>query len=46
MATAKEELAALFDYTAAAHEADYGAVAAAAQNMPVPMADAQFYSNR
>lgn len=46
MATATEELAALFDYTAAAHEADYGSVAAAAQSMAVPMADAQFYSNR
>ncbi|MET8866554.1 hypothetical protein ABZW11_26750 [Nonomuraea sp. NPDC004580] len=46
MASDTEELASLFDETAAAHEADYGAVAAAAQSMPVPMAQAEFYSNR
>lgn len=46
MAEATEELAELFDYTAAAHEADYGTVAAAANAMDVPMANAEFYSNR
>jgi Fe-S cluster assembly scaffold protein SufB len=46
MATATEELASLFGQTAAAHQADYGTVADTAANMPVPMADAQFYSNR
>ncbi|MBG0819087.1 hypothetical protein [Planomonospora sp. ID82291] len=46
MAAATEDLAALFELTAAAHQADYGSVAAAADSMPVPMADAEFYSNR
>ncbi|MFI6513641.1 hypothetical protein ACIBCT_39060 [Streptosporangium sp. NPDC050855] len=46
MAAAVEDLATLFGQTAAAHEADYGSVASAATAMPVPMADAQFYSNR
>jgi hypothetical protein len=46
MAAATEALAALFASTAAAHQADYGSVADAARSMPVPMADAQFYSNR
>lgn len=46
MAAATEDLAALFSQTAAAHQADYGSVADAARSMPVPMADAQFYSNR
>lgn len=46
MAAATEDLSATFSLTAAAHEADYGSVADAARNMPVPMADAQFYSNR
>jgi hypothetical protein len=48
MAAATEDLAALFEQTADAHQADYGTVAEAAQNMPdgIDMADAQFYSNR
>lgn len=46
MAVATEELAMLFGQTAAAHEADYGSVAETARAMPVPMADAEFYSNR
>jgi|SRR5690606_6887667 len=46
MAAATEDLASLFEETAAAHQADYGPVADAARAMPVPMADAQFYSNR
>lgn len=46
MAAATEDLAAMFDRTADAHQADYGTVADAARSMPVPMADAQFYSNR
>ncbi|WP_214415641.1 hypothetical protein [Sphaerisporangium fuscum] len=46
MAAATEDLASLFGQAAAAHQADYGTVADAATNMPVPMADAQFYSNR
>ncbi|MFI6503703.1 hypothetical protein [Nonomuraea typhae] len=46
MAEAIEDLAQLFDDTAAAHEADYGPVAEAIAASPVPMADASFYSNR
>ncbi|WP_433250428.1 hypothetical protein ACQPYK_04140 [Streptosporangium sp. CA-135522] len=46
MAEATEDLATSFEQTAAAHEADYGSVAAAANAMPVAMADAEFYSNR
>lgn len=46
MAAATEDLAVLFDATAAAHERDYGPVSEAIHAMPVPMADAQFYSNR
>ncbi|WP_106403760.1 hypothetical protein [Actinocorallia populi] len=46
MATSLEDLSVLFEATAAAHRADYGSVAGAANGMPVPMADAQFYSNR
>ncbi|MFI7630297.1 hypothetical protein [Microbispora rosea] len=46
MAAATEDLAGLFQATANAHQADYGTVAAAAQSMPVPMAEAEFYSNR
>ena len=46
MAAATEDLAMLFEQTSAAHQADYGPVADTARNMPVPMADAQFYSNR
>lgn len=46
MANAIEDLSTLFGLAAAAHEADYGTVADAARNMPVPMAQAEFYSNR
>lgn len=46
MAVATEDLSTLFGLAAAAHQADYGSVAEAANNMPVPMADAEFYSNR
>lgn len=46
MAAAVTDLSAMFEETAAAHQADYGQVAAAAQSMPVPMAQAEFYSNR
>jgi methyl-accepting chemotaxis protein len=46
MAEATEDLAVSFEQTAAAHQADYGTVAEAARTMPVPMADASFYSNR
>jgi hypothetical protein len=46
MAAATEDLSALFEETAAAHKADYGSVAAAANSMDVPMADREFYSNR
>ncbi|MET8686320.1 hypothetical protein ABZV77_19100 [Streptomyces sp. NPDC004732] len=46
MAAATEDLSALFDEAAAGHEGDYGPVADTANNMPVPMAQAEFYSNR
>jgi hypothetical protein len=46
MAAATEDLATLFGAASAAHQADYGTVNAAAQSMTVPMADAEFYSNR
>ena len=46
MAAATEDLAALFDQTAAEHQGDYGPVAEAANAMPVRMAEAEFYSNR
>jgi hypothetical protein len=46
MASDTEDLATLFGQASAAHQADYGPVAEAIQAMPVPMADAQFYSNR
>lgn len=46
MATATEELADAFSRTSDAHQADYGSVAEAARTMPVPMAQAEFYSNR
>ncbi|MFI6296686.1 hypothetical protein ACIBEJ_34210 [Nonomuraea sp. NPDC050790] len=46
MAEATEDLATLFGQASEAHQADYGLVADAATHMPVPMADAQFYSNR
>ena len=48
MAAATEDLAALFEQTSDAHQADYGSVAEAAQSMPggIDMAEASFYSNR
>ncbi|MFI6498709.1 hypothetical protein [Nonomuraea typhae] len=46
MAADIEDLALMFDDAAAAHERDYGPVAEAIHAMPVPMADAEFYSNR
>lgn len=46
MASAVEDLALLFDQASAAHQADYGSVAETVRAMPVPMADAEFYSNR
>lgn len=42
----KRDLAVLFERTREAHETDYGPVADTIQAMPVPMADAEFYSNR
>ncbi|GAA3550989.1 hypothetical protein GCM10022419_034110 [Nonomuraea rosea] len=46
MAEDTEDLSTMFGQAAATHEADYGPVADAIHNMPVPMADAEFYSNR
>lgn len=46
MAAATEDLAALFTQASDAHQADYGSVAEAARAMSVPMAKAEFYSNR
>ena len=46
MAASVEDLSMLFTHTAEAHKADYGTVADAAQSMSVPMAEAEFYSNR
>jgi hypothetical protein len=46
MAVELDELSTAFHATRAAHEAEYGPVADAAACMPVPMADAQLYSNR
>jgi hypothetical protein len=46
MAADTEDLSLMFEQAAAAHEADYGPVADAIHNMPVPMAEAEFYSNR
>ncbi|MFI7468669.1 hypothetical protein [Nonomuraea sp. NPDC049646] len=46
MAADTEDLATLFGQAADAHQADYGTVADAAAHMPVPMAEAEFYSNR
>jgi hypothetical protein len=46
MAAECEEMSTLFHETADAHIADYGAVADAVNNMSVPMADREFYSNR
>jgi hypothetical protein len=42
----KRDLAVLFKTTWDAHETDYGPVADTIAVMPVPMADAEFYSNR
>lgn len=46
MAEDVEDLSTMFGQAAADHEADYGPVADAIHAMPVPMADAEFYSNR
>jgi hypothetical protein len=46
MAAECEDMATLFHATADAHIADYGPVADAFDNMSVPMADREFYSNR
>ena len=46
MAAATEDLSTMFEQTSIAHEADYGPVNEAIHAMPVPMADASFYSNR
>ncbi|MFI0487528.1 hypothetical protein [Actinomadura sp. 9N215] len=46
MAVCLEDLSTQFNYTAEAHQGDYGTVADAANHMTVPMAEAEFYSNR
>lgn len=46
MAAATEDLSTMFGQASADHQADYGPVADAIHAMPVPMADASFYSNR
>lgn len=46
MAEATEDLARMFGQASEAHRADYGPVADVIANSPVPMADAEFYSNR
>lgn len=46
MAARVEDLAGAFSHAAAAHQGDYGSVAAAATSMTAPMADAGFYANR
>ncbi len=46
MAGDLEDLSIGFHAARDAHVADYGTVADAADNMPVPMARAEFYSNR
>ncbi|WBP91986.1 hypothetical protein [Kitasatospora cathayae] len=46
MAQECEEMSSLFDEASAAHQADYGAVAEAFQNMPVEPANREFYANR
>lgn len=46
MAAHLEDLATAFTYTGEAHRAEYGTVADAANNLTVPMAEAEFYSNR
>lgn len=46
MAAQCEEMATLFDEASAAHQADYGSIAEAFQNMPVAPAKREFYANR
>jgi hypothetical protein len=46
MAADMEDLSAMFQQASDDHRAEYGPVADTAQNMPVPMAEAEFYSNR
>ncbi len=46
MASELEDLSTLFDKTGQAHRSEYGPVADAINRMPVPMAKAEFYSNR
>jgi hypothetical protein len=46
MAQQSDEMSTLFDEASAAHQADYGPVAAAFQAMPVEPADRLFYANR
>jgi len=46
MAADTEDLSAMFALASADHQAEYGPVADTANSMPVPMADAEFYSNR
>lgn len=46
MAEDLEDLAGAFQQAADDHTAEYGPVADTVHNMPVPMADPEFYSNR
>ncbi|MFI6889928.1 hypothetical protein [Streptosporangium canum] len=46
MAEATQEMAVLFEEARDAHQSDYGGVVEAVHSMPVPMAQASFYSNR
>ncbi|NUW45516.1 hypothetical protein [Nonomuraea rhodomycinica] len=46
MAADTEDLATMFGQASDAHQADYGTVADKARSMSVPMAEAEFYSNR
>ncbi|MFI0453712.1 hypothetical protein [Actinomadura sp. 6N118] len=46
MANTIDEMSIDFGQAAADHQAEYGSVAEAADNMPVQMAEAEFYSNR
>lgn len=46
MAADTADLSTMFEQASADHQADYGPVADATHTMPVPMADASFYSNR
>ena len=41
-----KEMAVMFEATRGAHETDYGPLVDTIHNMPVEMADAEFYSNR